>query len=217
MKKLRVFVAGTLAAGLVGTAIAQSETTDPEHKFELAKGYYQECEGRDSEHFEQIRPYIKAFTDMKVMADTMADPRRLMKLIDVVNDPATVHIMAKCSTEPVMWDTWVRGVTSLNSYLYAMTKAIDPNLYLNWTTAWFDLELYKNMVSQMDPRRYLDWASSAMRPQFYNPLTGLLELDWYTKRLNWMLSLDSYKPALNLMTLGQIDALKPKAEAPAAQ
>ena len=85
-----------LAAGFGFTAAASGQQNDPaEHKFELAKQYYGDCSNADSEKFEAIRPQLKAFTDMEVMAEHMADPARFAQLMAVVNDPHTIHVMLR--------------------------------------------------------------------------------------------------------------------------
>ena len=112
MKKLLILslsiTSAALALGLLATASADIQTQPEreqamEHKFEKAKQYYAECQNVSDQDFEDIRPYLKAFTDVEVMADTMANPVQFAKFFQVINDPRTMHVMMKCSTEPVMW------------------------------------------------------------------------------------------------------------------
>ncbi len=86
-----VFITAIFAIGLVfnGPVLSASETieTSPtEHKFELARQYYGQCSNVDNAQFNNIQTQLMAFTDMEVMADTMADPLKFMQLMAVVND-----------------------------------------------------------------------------------------------------------------------------------
>ncbi|MDH3280499.1 MAG: hypothetical protein OEQ18_05150, partial [Gammaproteobacteria bacterium] len=115
MKMLtQMFLSLLFSATLLQATWAADQTTRQqamEHKFELAQKYYGECQGVSEADFETIRPHLKAFTDAEVMADVMADPTKFGQLMQIVMDPRVMHVMMKCSTEPVMWDTWMRGLT----------------------------------------------------------------------------------------------------------
>ena len=101
---------GALASAALADATSDegaAASAEMEHKFEKAKKYYGECRGVDEGDFEAIKPYLKAFTDAEVMADMMSHPTKAAALMAVVNDPRTIHVMMKCSTEPVMWAAMV--------------------------------------------------------------------------------------------------------------
>jgi hypothetical protein len=118
-RRLTTVVATTLLSlGLaIGGSVSlanEEKGNAAEHKFELARQYYGQCAATDSSEFDAIKPQLRAFTDMEVMAETMADPAKFMQLMAVVNDPRSIHVMTKCATEPVMWDTWMSGMTDFN-------------------------------------------------------------------------------------------------------
>ena len=153
-------------------ASAQSDGADDTgHKFELAKQYYGDCQDADDERFGQIRPYLKAFTDMEVMADTLADPARFARLMSVVNDPRTIHVMTKCATEPVMWETWMNGMTDFNKMTRVMMRFMNPNMYMSWMMAPMNPAMYQPMMQFMDPAYYTRWMTAMMNPVFYQPVT----------------------------------------------
>jgi hypothetical protein len=192
-----------LAAGFGFTAAASGQQNDPaEHKFELAKQYYGDCSNADSEKFEAIRPQLKAFTDMEVMAEHMADPARFAQLMAVVNDPHTIHVMTKCATEPVMWDTWMRGMTDFNKMSRAMMRFMNPNMYMSWMTAPMNPAMYQPMMQMANPRYYNRWMTAAGNPVFYQPAMSLMDPNWYMPRFNWMMNPQSMQPMFNMTNMG---------------
>ncbi len=172
-----------------------------EHKFEKAKQYYGECKHTDEAQFEAIRPYLKAFTDAEVMAETMADPVKFAKLMQVVSDPRTMHVMTKCATEPVMWDTWMRGLTDFNKLGRAMTRFMNPMMYFNWMMAPMNPQVYSSLFSMMDPSNLNRWIIASMNPVFYQPFFAPLDPSWYTPRLQWMMDPRSFQPMMNMLTI----------------
>ena len=177
-----VLVIGLALGGSVSFASESIEVDSTEHKFELAKQYYGQCSNVDSSQFDNIQPQLNAFTDMEIMADTMADPVKFMQLMAVVNDPQTIHTMTKCATEPVMWDTWMRGMTDFNKMGRVMGRFMNPNIYFSWMTAMAN-------------------------PVFYQPVTSLADPNWYTPRMNWMMNPQSMQPMFNMMNMGQFSHL----------
>ncbi len=201
-------LAALLATGSAAFAQQDDASNDRayqmEHKFEKAQGYYQQCEHTESAEFDAIRPYIKAFTDVEVMTATMADPVKTAKLMQIVADPRTMHIMMKCSTEPVMWDTWMRGMTDLNKMFRAGLVFMNPMTYFNWMMAPFQPEIYASMLGMVSPDNLGRWGTALVNPTFYQPMyEPLVSLDWYTPRLAWMVDPVSYAPMLNLIGLGE--------------
>lgn len=187
-------------------ATAPPAAADPgEHKFELAKQYYGDCQHTDGEQFDQIRPYLKAFTDMEVMADMMANPAEFARLMSIVNDPRTIHVMSKCASEPVMWDTWMNGMTDFNKMTRAMMRFMNPNMYLSWMMAPMNPAMYQPMMQFMDPGYYTRWMTAMMNPTFYQPVMSMADPNWYTPRMNWMMNPQSLAPMMNMMTFGMAD------------
>ena len=180
--------------------IAESADTS-EHKFELAKEYYAQCQGVDEDDFEKIRTSLKAFTDAEVMADTMADPAKFMKLMNTVNDPRTMHVMMKCSTEPVMWDTWMRGASDPDKMARAMGRFMNPGMYIAWMTAPMNPQVMAEMTAMADPNRYLTtWPTALSNPTFYQPFMAWTDPAWQQTRLEWMMNPASYQPMMDMFT-----------------
>ena len=189
----------------------QEQANAAEHKFELAKQYYGECAATDASEFDTIRPQLKAFTDMEVMAETMADPTKFMQLMAVVNDPRTIHVMTKCATEPVMWDTWMNGMTDFNKMTRAMGHFMNPNMYLSWMMAPMNPAMYQPMMQMANPAYYTRWMNALANPVFYQPITSLADPGWYTPRINWMMNPQSMQPMFNMMNMGNYFAPVPAA------
>ena len=212
-------LASLLALAVVGSvSFASDEKSDPSaHKFELAKQYYGQCTDTDSSEFEAIRPQLGAFTDMEVMAETMADPARFAKLMAVVNDPRTIHVMTKCATEPVMWDTWMKGMTDFNKMSRAMGHFMNPNMYFNWMMAPMNPAMYQPMMQMTNPAYYTRWMNAMVNPAFYQPITSLADPGWYTPRINWMMNPQSVQPMFSMMNMGSYFAPVPAAGNAAAK
>lgn len=201
------------AAGLVLAATDEAipaedavvaETTVPagdptEHKFELAKDYYAQCRGVDESDFEKIRTSIKAFTDAEVMADTLANPVLFFQLMNVVNDPRTMHVMMNCASEPVMWDTWMRGASDPEKMARAMGRFMNPGMYMAWMMAPMNPQVMEQMTAMADPNRYLvTWPQGLSNPQFYQPFTAWMEPAWQQKRIDWVMNPASYQPMMDM-------------------
>jgi len=191
------------------SAANQDQADAAEHKFELAKQYYGDCAATDASEFDAIRPQLKAFTDMEVMAETMADPTKFMQLMAVVNDPRTIHVMTKCATEPVMWDTWMSGMTDFNKMTRAMGHFMNPNMYMSWMMAPMNPAMYQPMMQMANPAYYTRWMTALSNPVFYQPITSLADPGWYTPRINWMMNPQSMQPMFNMMNMGNYFAPVP--------
>lgn len=198
-----------------GAVAQQGEvTTQAEHKFELAKQYYGDCVNADEQRFQNILPQLKAFTDMEIMADTMADPAKFAKLMTVVNDPHTIHVMTKCATEPVMWDTWMRGMTDFNKMTRVMMRFMNPNMYFAWMMAPMNPAMYQPMMQFADPNYYTRWMTAMMNPVYYEPMTSLMNPNWYVPRINWMMNPQSMQPMFDMMGMGAMVPLSSATPAP---
>lgn len=198
-----------LAAVFIGSGASIAAETGADssaHKFELARQYYGECTATDSSEFDAIRPQLKAFTDMEIMAQTMADPARFARLMSVVNDPRTIHVMSKCATEPVMWDTWMKGMTDFGKMSRAMVYFMNPGVYMSWMTAPVNPAMYQPMVQMATPQYLARWSNAMMNPAFYQPVTSLADPGWYAPRINWMMNPRSMQPMFELMNTGGYQA-----------
>ncbi len=206
------FVLVVVAAGsylhAAETDNGQKPTTDvpsidgTQHRFDLAKQYYGQCQNADAEKFELIRPYLQAFTDMEVMADTIADPVKFMGLMAALNDPHTMHVMTKCASEPVMWDTWIKGMTDINKKSRVMTRFMNPNMYFNWMAASMNPATYQPFTKMSDPAYYNKWITALANPTFYQPMTQMADPNWYTPKIVWMTNPQSMQPFFNMMNRG---------------
>jgi hypothetical protein len=192
--------AGAFAVAATGAWAAGEEETG-DHKFEKAAEYYGQCEGADVADFEQIQEDVKAFTDMEVMAATLNDPEKLFKLMDVVNDPHTIHVMVSCATEPVMWDTWMENATSLDKWVDASAALMNPEGMVKWMVAPVNGEVWKSAANHLNPDKYVKWGNSLINPTFYSPVTNMLDLEWYEPRIEWIASAESYAPMLGMFGL----------------
>lgn len=195
------FAIGLLATALADTPVQPERQQAMEHKFEKAKDYYAECKNTSDQDFEAIRPYLKAFTDAEVMADMMTNPPQFAKLMQVVNDPRTMHVMMSCSTEPVMWDTWMRGLSDPTKLMNAAMRFMNPMVYFNWAMAPMNPQMYVPMTTMMNPQYYTNWANAMANPAFYQPFFAMMDPNWYTPRLQWMMNPESYAPMFGMMNL----------------
>ena len=187
---------------------------DRAHKFEKAADYYAECRGVGEGDFEKIKEQLRAFTDAEIMARTMADPVKFAELMRVVNDPRTMHVMMSCATEPVMWDTWMRGLTDWQKMTRAGMVFMNPAMYMNWAMAPMNPQVWQPMMAFMDPGYYLRWMNAAMNPAFYQPFFSMANPAWYTPRMAWMMNPQSYQPMMTMVTPPAVPAVPPQ-EAPA--
>lgn len=192
-----------MAAGLAVSADQPAASTDPagEHKFEKAKRYYGECQGVDQDDFEKVRGHLKAFTDMEVMADYMADPAKFAQLMQTVYDPRTVHVMMKCATEPVMWDTWLKGLTDFDKMFRVGMRFMNPAIYMNWMMAPMNPQFWTPMMGMMDPNLWARWSTAMMNPTFYQPFFAFADPNWYTPRINWMMNPQSFQPVYGMFNI----------------
>lgn len=184
------------------TATAQDDRQyQMEHKFEKAKAYYAQCQNVPEGRFDEIQSYLKAFTDMEVMADMMADPVKFAKLMTIVNDPHTMRTMMLCASEPVMWDTWMRGMTDYEKMMRTMYRFMDPGMYMRWMMAPMNPQVWAPMAQFMDPNYYMKWMIAAGNPTFYQPFYAWMDPNWYTPRLQWMMDPQSFAPFFNSMNI----------------
>ncbi len=208
MRKMKKFaMAMTAVVAMSMSAMAADDAG--EHKFEKAKAYYTECKHASAEEFEQIKPYLKAFTDAEVMAETMNDPEKFFKLMDILNDPRTMHVMANCSMEPVMWDTWARGLTNYEKLTIASLKAMNPVGMFKWMMAPINANVWKSMLAHLDYNKYVRWGEAMLNPKFYRPMTDMLtSLEWYEPRLKWFVRAETYTvPLKNMVTLPSLEKI----------
>jgi len=219
-KNLSAVIAATILGLVIGgpaSFASEQPAHQSQHKFELAKQYYGQCAATDSAEFELIRPQLKAFTDMEIMAETMADPAKFAKLMTVVNDPRSIHVMTKCATEPVMWETWMSGMTDFNKMSRTMGHFMNPNMYMSWMMAPMNPAMYQPMMQMANPAYYTRWMNAMANPAFYQPVTSLADPAWYTPRINWMMNPQSMQPMFNMMNMGNYFAPVSAADNTAAE
>lgn len=193
----------TETAAETETATETAAEDSGEHKYERAADYYAECEGAEVEDFAKIQEQVRAFTDMKLMAATVNDPEKFFALMAVVNDPHTIHVMASCASEPVMWDTWMTGGTDMNNWLAAMGNMMNPAGMMKWMMAPMNPAIWEQMMTHADPVRYAKWSAALMNPSFYSPVTNMTKAEWYETRVDWLADPDSFEPILNFMMMDE--------------
>jgi len=192
----------TIAAAMLGISTAASfatETNDGEHKFKKAEAYFEQCPTAEEGKFDEILEHVRAF-DMEIMAETLNDPEKLMALTVAVNDPHTMVVMAKCATEPVMWDTWMRNGTDFNKMINASMKLMNPEGMMKWMVAPVNPKIWGAALEHLNPETYVKWGNSMVSAEFYSPVTDMLSLDWYEPRLAWFAKYESYEPMVNMFT-----------------
>lgn len=175
-----------------------------EHKFTKALQYYLEFNPQGTpEDFEKMRPYLKPFTDAEVMADMFTDPRKMAAWMDAITEPDVIYLMMKCSQEPVMWDTWLRGLTDYEKLTRAMFRFFDPTTYMNWAVGLFDPQLYATLFRLLDPNKYARWAYASGNLKFYEPLIQWVYPSWWDERAQWLLDPQTFQPVLDLFAIPQ--------------
>ena len=102
--------------------------------------------------------------------------------------------MSKCATEPVMWDTWMRGLTDWQGMMTAMTKLANPVVFMNWMMAPMNPATYQPMMQMMNPAWYGRWMTAMMNPTFHQPIFFLADPNWYAPRFAWMMNPRSFQP-----------------------
>ena len=200
---LKAFAAaGALALTVSSAAFAQDEAvtqeTETEYKFEKAAAYYGQCANTDNADFERIRSDVAAFTDMEIMAETLNSPVKFFRLMNVMNDPRTIHVMANCATEPVMWDTWMENGFDMEKWTAASAKLMNPEGMFKWMMAPLDGEVWTEIAAHAEYDKYERWVVAFINPDFYSPLTSMFDLEWYEPRLAWFADADSYDPMLEM-------------------
>lgn len=197
-----------------GTAFGEQQPAG-EHKFEKAAAYYAQCSGASSADFDAIRERVKAFTDVEIMAQTMADPERFMQLAETVNDPRTMHVMMNCATEPVMWDTWMKGAADYPKMMRAATTMMNPATMMSWMMAPMNPKVWSAAMGHMNAEKYVRWSQAPANPEFYKPMTSMTDENWYKPRLAWMSNSASFEPIFKMFTGFASAAAPAPASAPA--
>ncbi len=190
---------------------------DSEHKFEKAVGYYTQCKQASRKEFEDIKPYLRAFTDSEILGETVNDPEKFFKLMEILNDPRTIHVMMNCATEPVMWDTWMRGLTNYPKLMSAMVKMMNPQGMMKWMMAPMNPKIWRSMLSHMDPARYARWTTAMTNADFYKPLTDFYKPEWYEPRLAWLADPKSYDPLVQALQIPGLATTAPDKDKTAAE
>ncbi len=147
-----------------------------------------------------------AFTDLEVMATTMADPAKFAELMALVNNPQTTQAMMQCSMEPKQWNVWMTGISNPAKMMNAFTQFINPQIYTNWMTASMNPQTYKFMYAYMNPAFYMQWMTASMDPQFYQPMYRLMDSTWQQESSTWMMDPKTYQKMFEAMFAAPIVA-----------
>ncbi len=220
MKRIFTALFGAAIVTIATTGAGLSAGTgkpDSEHKFEKAVGYYTQCKQASRKEFEDIKPYLRAFTDSEILGETVNDPEKFFKLMEILNDPRTIHVMMNCATEPVMWDTWMRGLTNYPKLMSAMVKMMNPQGMMKWMMAPMNPKIWRSMLSHMDPARYARWTTAMTNADFYKPLTDFYKPEWYEPRLAWLADPKSYDPLVQALQIPGLATTAPDKDKTAAE
>ena len=114
--------------------------------------------------------YSAAFNDPEVMAQTMANPAKMMELFALMGNPQTAQMVMNCSTDPKTWTAWTTNYSNPTKLMNAFAAFMNPQLYMNWMTASMNPQTYQPVFGFMNPGIYMQWMTAAANPAFYQPM-----------------------------------------------
>jgi hypothetical protein len=161
--------------------------TTKEQKLIKARAYYRwiNPSARPEEFDEEKRPWLQAFSDAETIADLLADPEKVAKWMNVINDPYVVYVMASCAQEPVMWEVWMEGLGNPGKLLKAALRFADPTVYLKWLASPTLPGVWDNLLANLDSEKYARWTLASQDPKFYSPAYNWLDSRYLGERTEW--------------------------------
>jgi len=69
---------------------------------------------------------------------------------------------------------------------------------MKWMVAPINPEIWKSSFAHLNPEKYTKWGTALINPTFYSPITSLADWEWYEPRIEWLVSLDSYMPMVEM-------------------
>jgi len=200
--KLWKYLAGGLFAGVMALQTVSAFATEQEtcelddqycHRFVKAEQYYKELNpDATPEEWQHMQSLLRPFTDPEAMAAVMADPAKLSAWMTGLTDPDALHLMMRCSQEPVMWNTWLRAMGNPVKMAKATLPFMNPVTYVKWMMAPIDLDMYAGFAPFISGDYYVDWANKATTLKFYEPTWSWAYPEWTVDKVTWMLDPQTY-------------------------
>ena len=163
------------------------------HRFTKAKHYYFELNPDASqEEWLDMEGLLRPFTNPAKMAEIMADPARMAKWMAGLSSPDAVHLMMRCSQEPIMWNTWMRTFTDPEIMMQAMLPFMNPLTYFKWAFAPMDQNVYAGFAPLADPELDTAWGNRLAQPKYYEPLYSGMYPQWSNDRMAWAMNPETY-------------------------
>ena len=163
------------------------------HRFTKARQYYFELNPDASEEeWLKMERLLRPFTNPAKMAEIMADPARVAKWMAGLSSPDAVHLMMRCSQEPIMWNTWMRTFTDPDIMMQAMLPFMNPLTYFKWAFAPMDPNVYAGFAPLADPKLYTAWSDKLAQPKYYEPLYSWMYPQWSIDRMAWAMNPETY-------------------------
>ena len=182
-------IAGLIGAATIGYAAEKDvcDINDPYcHRFTKAEEYFKKLNPSASEEeWQTLRGDLRAFTDPERMAAVMANPARFAEWIVALSDPDAVHLMLRCSQEPVMWNTWLRVMTDPEKMMKAAFVFMNPGMYMQWTFAPMNPQVHAKLAPLADDKLWADWTKKGTNPVFHEPLYSWINPQWWVDRMTW--------------------------------
>lgn len=163
------------------------------HRFTKAKKYYFELNpDATEEEWLDMERLLRPFTNPAKMAEIMAHPARMASWMAGLSSPDAVHLMMRCSQEPIMWNTWMRTFTDPGIMMQAMLPFMNPGTYFKWAFAPMDPNVYAGFAPLADPELYTAWGDRLAQPKYYEPLYSWLNPQWSIDRMTWAMNPATY-------------------------
>ncbi len=163
------------------------------HQFVKAEGFYRELNpNATDEEWKHMQSLLGPMTDPVSMAETFANPAKLTAWMTGLTDPDAIHLMMRCSQEPVMWNTWLKMLGNPVKMAEATFPFFDPRTYLNWMVAPVNPKVYAGMAPLISVDYYADWLTKATTLKFYEPTWSWAYPQWTIDRVSWAFSAEPY-------------------------
>ena len=157
-----------------------------------------EAEATANSYNEECK-YSAAFNDPEVMAQTMANPAKMMELFALMGNPQTAQMVMNCSTDPKTWTAWTTNYSNPTKLMNAFAAFMNPQLYMNWMTASMNPQTYQPAFGFMNPGIYMQWMTAAANPAFYQPMYKMADPKWQQESTAWMTNPNSFQKMFESM------------------
>ncbi len=201
MKSLK-WLSALVAAAVISTAPVAYAAVDEQtcdindpycHRFTKAEEYFKQLNpNATEEEWLQLREHLRVFTDPARMAAVMGDPVKFAEWMAALSDPDAVHLMMRCSQEPIMWNTWLRNFSNPDLLFKAGVVFVNPLTYLQWMVAPVNTQVYAKLAPLVSSELWADWGNKATTLKFYEPLYSWVDPQWTVDRVNWAFDPNTY-------------------------